>query len=80
MTYTCHLLNVTASPSLGGITLLQALTAQVPDISFLLLFTSWESIYYKADQSEPDSHFQSHSNEKCGHWVGFAEDQGDQFT
>ena len=41
MTYTCHLLNVTASPTLGGITPIQALTGQVPDISFLLHFTFW---------------------------------------
>ena len=80
MTYACHLLNVTASPALGGITPLQTLTGQVPDISFLLHFTFWEPVYYKGDQSEPDSHFPSHSNEKHGHWVGFAEDKGDQFT
>ena len=59
---------------------LQTLTGQVPDISFLLHFTFWEPVYYKGDQNEPDSHFPSHSNEKHGHWVGFAEDKGDQFT
>ena len=54
MTYACHLLNVTVSPTLGGITPFQALAGQVPDISFLLFFIFWEPIYYKVEQSEPD--------------------------
>ena len=33
MLYVCPLLNATASPALGGLTPLQALTGQVPDIS-----------------------------------------------
>ena len=69
MTYACQSLNVTASPALGSITHLQALTDQVPDHSFLLHFTFKEPVYFKVDQSEPDSHFPSNSNEKCGHWV-----------
>ena len=80
MTYACQLLNVTASPTLGGITSLQVLIGQVPDISFLLHFTFQAPVYYKVDQSEPDSCFPLHSNEKHGHCVGFAEDTGDQFT
>ena len=32
------------------------------------------------DQSDPDSCFPSQSNEKHGHWVGFAKEKGDQFT
>ena len=59
---------------------LHTLTGQVPDISFLLHFTFWEPVCYKVDQSETDSHFPSHSNEKCGQCIGFAEDRGDQFT
>ena len=35
LVYVCALLNVTASPNLNGITPIQALTRQVPDISFL---------------------------------------------
>ena len=36
--YVCNLLNVTASTALGGLTPIQALTGQVPDISRFLLF------------------------------------------
>ena len=70
MLYVCHLLNATASPALGGLTPLQALTGQVPDISHFLHFSFWEPIYYKVDESEPDHRFPSQSNEKRGHWVG----------
>ena len=80
MLYVCHLLNATASPALGGLTPLQALTGQVPDISHFLHFSFWEPIYYKVDESEPDHRFPSQSNEKRGHWVGFAENKGDQLT
>ena len=40
MLYICHLLNATASPALGGLTPLQALTGQVPDISHFYIFPS----------------------------------------
>ena len=80
MLYVCHLLNATASPALGGLTPLQALTGQVPDISHFLHFSFWEPIYYKVDESEPDHRFPSQSNEKRRHWVGFAENKGDQVT
>ena len=69
MLYVCHLLNATASPALGGLTPLQALTGQVPDISHFLHFSFWEPIYCKVDESEPDHRFPSQSNEKRGHWV-----------
>ena len=67
MQYVCNLLNATASPALGGLTPLQALTGQVPDISHFLHFSFWEPIYYKVDESEPDHRFPSQSNEKRGH-------------
>ena len=54
--YVCNLLNVTASPALGGLTPIEALTGQVPDISHFL--------YYKVDENEADHKFPSHSNEK----------------
>ena len=73
MLYVCNLLNATASPALGGLTPLQALTGQVPDIRYFLHFSFWEPIYYKVDESEPDHRFPSQSNEKRGHWVGFAD-------
>ena len=37
--YVCSFLNVTASPALGGLTPIQALTGQVPDISHFLHFS-----------------------------------------
>ena len=80
MLYVCNLLNATASPALGGFTPLQALTGQVPDISHFLHFSFWEPIYYKVDESEPDHRFPSQSNEKRGHWVGFADNKGDHLT
>ena len=62
MLYVCHLLNATASPALGGLTPLEALTGQVPDISHFLHFSFWEAVYYKVDESEPDHRFPSQSN------------------
>ena len=41
LTYVCVLLT---APALGGITTLQALTGQVPDISFILYFSFWEPV------------------------------------
>ena len=78
--YVCNLLNVTASPALGGLTPNHSLTGQVPNISHFLYFSFWEHVYYKVDESEPDHRFPSHSNEKCGHWVGFADSKGDHLT
>ena len=78
--YVCSLLNATASPALGGLTPLQALTGQVPDISHFLHFSFWEPIYYKVDENESDHRFPSQSNEKRRHWVGFADNKGDQLT
>ena len=62
--YVCSLLNVTASPALGDLTPLQALTGQVPDISHFLHFSFWEPVYYKVDENEPDHRFLSQSYEK----------------
>ena len=64
MLHVCNLLNATAFPALGGLTPLQALTGQVPDISHFLHFSFWEPIYYKVDESEPDHRVPSQSNEK----------------
>ena len=63
----CAFLNVTASYSLNGITPIQALTGQVPDIKHVLHFSFWGPVYYKADENEPDHKFPSQSNEKRVH-------------
>ena len=78
--YVCSLLNATASPALGGLTPLQTLTGQVPDVSQFLHFSFWEPVYYKVDENEPEHRFPSQSNEKRGHWVGFADNKGDHLT
>ena len=78
--YVCSLLNVTASPALGDLIPIQALTGQVPDISHFLHFSFWEPVFNKVDENEPDHRFLSQSNEKQGHWVGFADNKGDHLT
>ena len=80
LVYVCSLLNATASPALDGITPLQALILQVPDISHFLHFSFWEPVYYKADENESDHRFPAQSNEKKGHWVGFADNNGNHLT
>ena len=67
--YVCSLLNVTASPALGALTPIQALTGQKSDISHFLHFSYGEPVYYKVDENEPNHRFPSQSNEKRGHWV-----------
>ena len=56
------------------------MTGQVPDISHFIHFSFWEPVYYKIDENEPDHRFPSHSNEKRGHWVGFADNKDDHLT
>ena len=64
LVYVCSLLNATASPALDGITPLQALILQVPDISHFFHFSFWEPVYYKADEKESEHRFPAQSNEK----------------
>ena len=64
LVYVCALLNVTASPALNGITSIQALTGQIPDISHLVYFSFRLPVHYKVDENEPDHKFPSQSNEK----------------
>ena len=69
--YICVVLNHLASPTLQGICPVQALQGTTPDVSFMLHFSFYESVYYRIDSSEPDLNFPSSSNEKKGYWVGF---------
>ena len=73
--FCCH-----SFPAHGGITPLQALTGQVPDISHFLHFSFWEPVFYKVDENVSDHRFPSQSNEIRGHWVGFADNKGDHLT
>ena len=78
--YICVVLNHLASPTLQGICPVQALEGTTPDISFMLHFSFYESVYYRIDSSEPDLHFPSLSNEKKSYWVGFANNPDDRLT
>ena len=78
--YICVVLNHLASPTLQGICPVQALQGTTPDVSFMLHFSFYETVYYRIDSSEPDLNFPSLSNEKKGYWVGFADNQGDSLT
>ena len=69
-----------ASPTLQGISPVQALQGTTPDISFMLHSSFYEPVYYRIDSSEPDFHFPSSSNGKNGHWVSFADNPGDRLT
>ena len=78
--YICVVLHHLASPTLQGICPVQALQGTTPDISFMLHSSFYEPVYYRIDSSEPDFHFPSSSNGKNGHWVSFADNQGDCLT
>ena len=69
-----------ASPNLQGICPVQALQGTTPDISFMPHTSFYEPVYYRIEFSEPDFHLLSSSNEKKGHWVGFADNPGDCLT
>ena len=78
--YICVVLHHLASPTLQGICLVQALQGTTPDISFMPHTSFYEPVYYRIEFSEPDFHLLSSSNEKKGHWVGFADNPGDRLT
>ena len=79
--YVCDLLNHSSSHAHSGRTPIEALTGHPPDISHLLFFPFWDEVYYRVDPSEPSSGpYPSSTDEKLGHWVGFAHNVGDAFT
>ena len=76
LSYVCLLLNYLASPTLGWVPPLQALTGQTQDISAFLHFSFYEPVYYHPGADE----FPSESNEEQGWWVGIATHVGDALT
>ena len=62
-------MNLTASTSIGYGIPLQVLTGVTPDISLILQFEWYETIYYRTEES----HFPSMSNEKPGRFIGVSE-------
>ena len=69
-------LNHTANKTLGWRTPIQALSGTKPDISAIIIFHFWESIYYKHINAE----FPHDSNEKIGRFVGVADNVGHALT
>ena len=73
--YVCFLLNHSYCVSIKAVPI-QLLTGSTPDISPLLRFYWWQSVYYKVD----DSDFPSDTRELRGHFVGIAEHVGHAMT
>ena len=74
--YVCLLLNNLSCSSLGGISPLQALTGNVPDISASVQFRFYEPVYFK----DKGKHYPSSSDERAGYWVGIVDNCGDALT
>ena len=53
-----------------------ALTGITPDISIILLFTFYQTVFY----TTYDKHFPSETEERAGYWVGFGEQCRDAMT
>lgn len=70
--YVSYVLNRLAHESLGWRSPLEVLTGITPDISAMLRFSFWEPVFYKHDETD----FPSSSDEGSGHFVGFAENVG----
>ena len=62
--------------ALDGKIPLLALTGITPEISIILLFTFYQSVFY----ATYDQNFPSESEERAGYWVGFGEHCGDAMT
>ena len=73
MTYAAFVLNHTVNLNLAGGTMTSytMATFQVTDISPMLCFHFWESVYFLLDKKE--QHFPSMTKERCSHFVGIAE-------
>ena len=76
MTYVFYLLNHISCESLKGHIHLTKLYGVTPDISFIMMHTSYQSVYYASHNQS----FQSTSEEKHAYWVGFGEHVGDVIT
>ena len=74
--YVCYILNHISTSLLGGQAYLQVLYGVTPDIIIMFLYTFYQHIFYATH----DQHFPSESEERAGHWVGFAEHSCDSFT
>ena len=73
--YVCFLLNNTYNDTIMSVPL-QKLNGSTTDISPLLRFYFYKSVYYKVN----DSDYPSESRERCGYFVGIAENVGHTMT
>eukprot|EP00934_Nitzschia_sp_Nitz4_P004676 Nitzschia sp. Nitz4//scaffold468_size5769//118//5631//NITZ4_009203-RA/size5769-snap-gene-0.0-mRNA-1//-1//CDS//3329552515//4666//frame0 len=74
--YVAHILNHTATRSLGWRTPLEKLTGVTPDISAITRFRFWEPVYFATH----DPSFPSDSTELLGRFLGFASHVGHALT
>ena len=76
MSYVCYLLNHISSECLKGQIPLTRLYGVTPDISILMVYTFYQSLYYASHNQS----FLSTIEEKHDFWVGFGEHVGDAIT
>ena len=76
MSYACSILNYISCKSLNGRIPLNKLYGITPDISILMMYTFYQSVYYASHNQS----FPSTSEEEHGFWVGFGEHVGDAIT
>jgi hypothetical protein len=80
--YVCYVLNLTYNDKLGTVPL-EKLTGQTQDISILLPFRFYESVYFATGDAlayNASVSFPSQSAEAKGWFVGFGESVGDALT
>ena len=73
MSYVFYLLNHISCESLKGQIPLTKLYVVTPDISILIMYTFYQSVYYASHNQS----FHSTSEEKYAFWMGFGEHVGD---
>ena len=76
MSYACYILNHLSCKSLKGQLPLTKLYGITPDISIIMMYTFYQSVFYASHNQS----FPSTSEEKHAFWVGFGEHIGDAIT
>ena len=74
--FAVYILNRLSASSLNNKTPLEVATGQQPDISAILAFHWFQPVYFKSTKMS----YPSHTQERSGRIVGFAEHQGDALT
>ena len=76
MSCVCYLLTHSSCETLKGQIPLTKLYFATPDISIIMMYTFYESVYYASHNQS----FPATSEEKYAFWVGFGEHVGDAIT